>query len=58
MIEHIEGKEFNNLCDEIKKVNIGQKMMQHLLECESCRKLAEQLNTQSVQHIRELEKLT
>jgi hypothetical protein len=54
--EHIEKKEFNKMVDEIKSTNIAQKMMQHVLECESCRNLSLKLNTQAVQHINELEK--
>lgn len=56
--EHIEKKEFNKMVDDIKDTSIAQKMMQHVLECESCRNLSLQLNTQAVQHINELEKLT
>ena len=56
--EHIEKPEFNKLVDDIKGTSIAHKMMQHILECESCRKLSIDLNTQAVQHINNLEKLT
>ena len=56
--EHIEKKEFDILVEDIKGTNIAHKMMQHILECESCRKLSLQLNTQAVEHINSLEKLT
>lgn len=56
--EHIEKPEFNKLVDDIKETSIAHKMMQHILECESCKNLSLQLNTQAVEHINQLEKLT
>ena len=56
--ENIGKDEFNNLLDEIKTANIGQKLMQHMLECEECRKKSIELNQLAVKHIAELEKLT
>lgn len=56
--ENIGNDEFNNLLDEIKNVNIGQKLMQHMLECEECKNKSIELNHLAVKHIAELEKLT
>ena len=56
--ENIDKDNFNSLLDEIKNVNIGQKLMQHMLECEVCRNKSIELNQLAVKHITELEKLT
>ena len=56
--EHIDKKGFDDLVGEIKETSIAHKMMQHILECESCKNLSLQLNTQAVEHINSLEKLT
>ena len=56
--ENIDKDNFNSLLDEIKNVNIGQKLMQHMLECVECRNKSIELNQLAVKHISELEKLT
>lgn len=53
-----EAADFNKLMDEIKDTNIGQKLMQHVQECEKCKEQAVQLNIQAMKHIQELESLT
>jgi hypothetical protein len=46
------------LTDEIKKVNIGQKFMNHALECPECMEMSKKLNEQIARHVAELEALT
>lgn len=58
MIEHLEKDQFDKLTDEIKALNIGQKMMNHVLECQACRDMSLALNVQINKHVMELEKLT
>jgi hypothetical protein len=43
MPEHLEKDDFNKLTDEIKKVNIGQKFMNHALECPECMEMSKKL---------------
>lgn len=53
----LEKGEFNKVLDEVRDLNIGQKMMNHMLECEECKKLATELNLLSLKHIKDLEEL-
>ena len=54
----LDKTEFNKLCDDIKDTNIGQNLMNHVMECEDCKKKSLELNQQAIKHIEETEKLT
>lgn len=56
--EHLDKNAFNDLLEQIKDTNIGQKLMQHILECEDCRDKSIKLNIQASEHVRKLEELT
>jgi hypothetical protein len=58
MPEHLEKVDFDKLTDEIKAAKIGQKFMNHALECPECMEMSRKLNEQIARHCEELEKLT
>ena len=55
--EHLDKNDFDKLTDQIKETHIGQKMMNHVLECKECRDMSITLNLQIEKHVRDLEKL-
>jgi hypothetical protein len=58
MPEHLEPADFDKLTDEIKAAKIGQRFMNHVLECDECKDMSQKLNEQIARHCADLEKLT
>ena len=56
-IPPVDATEFNRLMDKIKDTNIGPRLMNHVMECESCKEKSFQLNSQASKHIEETDKL-
>ena len=57
-IPPVDATEFNRLMDRIKDTNIGPRLMNHVMECESCKEKSFQLNSQASKHIEDIDKLT
>lgn len=53
----LDKTEFGKLCDDIKGTNIGQDLMNHVMECEDCKQKSLELNQQASKHIEETGKL-
>lgn len=53
----LNKQSFNELVDQVKEINIGQKLMNHMIDCVQCRERAQELNKIALLHIAEIERL-